>query len=95
MKLFLLLGIGSTFGQNNLATKIAKAEEKCGVFLEKALVCVPPEEKVSKYSHRLSKVLNDAKWHEVTFITLISSLNICLVYRKMYSKGNGSRWWWC
>lgn len=33
--------------------------------MDKALTCVPPEEKKSKYNFRISKVLNDAKWHQV------------------------------
>lgn len=35
--------------------------------MDKALTCVPPEEKKSKYNFRISKVLLDAKWHKVKF----------------------------
>merc|ERR1712136_406061 len=47
-----------------LQERIDKVEEKCALFMDKALTCVPPEEKKSKYNFRISKVLNDAKWHQ-------------------------------
>merc|ERR1719174_1395092 len=64
MKVLLLLSTSQLLAQNTIDGRISKAEEKCALFLDKALVCVPPEVKVSKYQHRLSKVMKDAKWHK-------------------------------
>jgi len=47
----------------SLDKKIENAQTKCGVFMEKALVCEPPSEKIGKYTFRLDKVLLDAKHH--------------------------------
>ena len=62
---FFLFNIAAAQG-NSIEGRILKVEEKCGLFMDKALICVPPEVKKSKYTHRLNKVMRDAKWHKVS-----------------------------
>ena len=62
---FCLFNIAAAQG-NSIEGRILKVEEKCGLFMDKALICVPPEVKKSKYTHRLNKVMRDAKWHKVS-----------------------------
>ena len=47
----------------SLDKKISNAKVKCNYYMEKALVCNPPSSKISKYNHRIEKVLLDAKFH--------------------------------
>ena len=63
---FFLFNIATAQG-NSIEGRILKVEEKCGLFMDKALICVPPEVKKSKYIHRLNKVMRDAKWHKVSY----------------------------
>lgn len=56
---------GAAITGEYLETRINRVEEKCSFFMSKALNCVPPEEKQNKYNFRVSKVLNDVKWHQV------------------------------
>ena len=63
---FFLFNIAAAQG-NSIEGRILKVEEKCNLFMDKALICVPPEVKKSKYTHRLNKVMRDAKWHKVFF----------------------------
>ena len=56
---------GAAITVEYLTTRIGKVEDKCSFFMSKALTCVPPEEKQKKYNYRISKVLNDVKWHQV------------------------------
>merc|ERR1712039_37820 len=66
-----------------LATRIARVEEKCSFFMSKALTCVPPEEKQSKYNFRISKVLNDVMWHREVGKCLAKSADADMItYRR-------------
>jgi len=47
----------------SLNRKIENAQNKCSVYMAKAMVCAPPSDKIGKYTHRLDKVLLDAKHH--------------------------------
>ena len=62
---FLMFNVVQAQG-NSIEGRILKVEEKCGLFMDKALICVPPEVKKSKYTFRLNKVMRDAKWHKVS-----------------------------
>ena len=40
----------------SLDKKINNAKEKCGYYMNKAMVCHPPSGKIGKYKFRLNKV---------------------------------------
>jgi len=61
--LFATIALAQDERAMSLDKKIENAQTKCGVFMEKALVCEPPSEKIGKYTFRLDKVLLDAKHH--------------------------------
>jgi len=71
MKLFALFSValaqdagpGDGSRAMSLDKKISNAQVKCNYYMEKALVCNPPSSKISKYNHRIEKVLLDAKHH--------------------------------
>jgi hypothetical protein len=61
--LFATIALAQDERAMSLDKKIENAQNKCGVFMDKALVCEPPSEKIGKYTFRLDKVLLDAKHH--------------------------------
>ena len=71
MKLFALFSIalaqdsgpGDGSRAMSLDKKISNAQVKCNYYMQKALDCEPPSSKISKYNHRIEKVLLDAKHH--------------------------------
>ncbi|CBY10469.1 unnamed protein product [Oikopleura dioica] len=71
MKLFALFSIavaqdagpGDGSRAMSLDKKISNAQVKCNYYMQKALVCHPPSSKITKYNHRIEKVLLDAKHH--------------------------------
>jgi len=67
MKIFALLATVAFAEEEgramSLDKKIENAQNKCSVYMEKAMVCEPPSTKIGKYSFRLDKVLLDAKHH--------------------------------
>ena len=54
--LFATIALAQDERAMSLDKKIENAQTKCGVFMEKALVCEPPSEKIGKYTFRLDKV---------------------------------------
>lgn len=54
--LFATIALAQDERAMSLDKKIENAQSKCGVFMEKALVCEPPSEKIGKYTFRLDKV---------------------------------------
>ena len=71
MKLFALFSValaqdagpGDGSRAMSLEKKISNAKVKCYYYMQKALVCNPPSSKITKYNHRIEKVLLDAKHH--------------------------------
>jgi len=61
--LFATIALAQDERAMSLDKKIENAQSRCGTFMEKALVCEPPSEKIGKYTFRLDKVLLDAKHH--------------------------------
>ena len=60
--LFATIALAQDERAMSLDKKIENAQTKCGVFMEKALVCEPPSEKIGKYTFRLDKVCKTILW---------------------------------
>ena len=73
--LFATIALAQDERAMSLDKKIENAQTKCGVFMEKALVCEPPSEKIGKYTFRLDKVCTTFFYFFQNLLKILLSTN--------------------